>query len=214
MIDPDFIQNMNKNVKNIALYVNPKRDLSSESYLPPDNSNEEAGATKAAGTSVHKAIDNVELFCLNQGYIHMYQKDIAGLNAIDHAFRKNSFFCIKAFVETLLIMTDEGQFNNCFDKAILQMIAKGMDVKELVNSELFYVPVWTHLSLFSATDETEFLGYNEEIEELEFEDPNELFQREEEKEGQDITLGYLTKSFVEKKQMEKKHQKKAQDIEV
>ena len=33
MIDTDFIQNMNKNVKNIALYVNPKRDLISESYM-------------------------------------------------------------------------------------------------------------------------------------------------------------------------------------
>ena len=127
----------------------------------------------------------------------MYQKDIAGLNAIDQAFRKNSFFCIKAFVETLLIMTDEGQFKNCFDKAILQMITKGMDVKDLVNSELFYVPAWTHLSLFSSSDETEFVGYNEDIEELEFEDPNELFQTADEKEeeaqlSQEITLQQLT----------------------
>lgn len=106
----------------------------------------------------------------------MYQKDISGLNAINQAFRKNSFFCIKAFVETLLIMTDEGQFKNCFDQAILQMIEKGMDVKELVNSELFYVPVWTHLSLFSASEETEFLPYNEDLDELGFEDPNEIFQ--------------------------------------
>ena len=77
------------------------------------------------------------------------------------------------------------------------MIAKGMDVKDLVNSELFYVPVWTHMSLFSSSSKTEFLAYNEEIEELEFEDPNELFMKEEEKE-----------------EAEKKHIKKAQDIEV
>ena len=55
------------------------------------------------------------------------------------------------------------------------MISKGMNVKELVNSELFYVPTWAHLSLFSSSDETEFVGYNEDLEELEFEDPNELF---------------------------------------
>ena len=163
---------MNQNVKNIALYVNPKRDLNSEMLLPADEMNEEAWVGKVVGKSVQKAIDNAELFRLNQGHIHMYQKDIAGYNAIDHAFKKNSFFCIKAFVEKLLIMSDEGQFNNCFDKAILEMIAKGLDVKDLINSGLFYVPVWTHLSLFSASDETEFLAYNQDIDELEFEDPN------------------------------------------
>lgn len=55
------------------------------------------------------------------------------------------------------------------------MITKEMDVKDLVNSELFFVPAWTHLSLFSSSDETKFVGYNEDIEELEFEDPNKLF---------------------------------------
>ena len=65
MIDADFIQSMNNNVRNVALYVNPRRDLLSESYMLPENPNEEPGAGKAAAASVHKAIDNMELFSLN-----------------------------------------------------------------------------------------------------------------------------------------------------
>jgi hypothetical protein len=64
----------------------------------------------------------------------MYQPDISGINAIDHAFKKNAIFCIKAYVETLILLTDEVHFRNCFDKALLLMISKGIDVKELVNS--------------------------------------------------------------------------------
>ena len=79
----------------------------------------------------------------------MYQSDICGYNAIDYAFKRNSIFCIKAFVETLLILTGQNQFNNCFDKAILKMISREMDVKELVNSALFFVPIWTQYSVFS-----------------------------------------------------------------
>ena len=58
------------------------------------------------------------------------------MNAIDYAFKRDSIFCIKAFVDSLLILSDKGesQFRNCFDKALLLMISRGMDVKELVNS--------------------------------------------------------------------------------
>lgn len=38
----------------------------------------------------------------------MYQKDISGLSVIDYAFDKGAIFCIKAFVETLLLLKDEG----------------------------------------------------------------------------------------------------------
>ena len=51
MIDHDFIQSMNKNVKNVALYVNPKRDLLFESYMLPDNPNEEQGTGKGVAAS-------------------------------------------------------------------------------------------------------------------------------------------------------------------
>jgi hypothetical protein len=58
----------------------------------------------------------------------MYQTDISGMNAIDQAFKKNAIFCIKAFVDTLIILTEGGNFRNCFDKALLMMIGKEMDV--------------------------------------------------------------------------------------
>lgn len=54
----------------------------------------------------------------------MYQSDISGQNVIDYAFKKNAIFCIKAFVDTLLLLSDEESFANCFDKAILMMIGK------------------------------------------------------------------------------------------
>ena len=61
--------------------------------------------------------------------IHMYQDDISGINAITIAFKRNSIFCIKAFVDNLLELQNGSQFRNCFDKALLIMINKGMDVK-------------------------------------------------------------------------------------
>ena len=47
----------------------------------------------------------------------MYQTDIAGMNAIDYAFKKDSIFCIKSFVDSILKLSDagKGQFRNCFD---------------------------------------------------------------------------------------------------
>lgn len=73
----------------------------------------------------------------------MFQNDVAGLNAIDYAFKKNAILCIKSFVETLLILdVKQVSFRNCFDKAILMMINQGMEVKELINSELFYPTIW------------------------------------------------------------------------
>jgi len=59
----------------------------------------------------------------------MYQADLMGNNVIDYAFQKNAIFCIKAFVESLMVLPDEIQFRNCFDKALLMMIKKGIDVK-------------------------------------------------------------------------------------
>jgi len=68
------------------------------------------------------------------------------------------------------------------------MIERDMDVKELVSSSLFYVPVWYDLSLFSSSDQTVILPYNEDIEELELEDPIKLFdnnqnRQDEQKQG-------------------------------
>ena len=105
----------------------------------------------------------------------MYQEDISGLNAITNAFERNSIFCIKAFVDSLLQLTNEAQFRNCFDKALLLMIDKGIDVKELVNSNLFYPPMWTKYTLFSSLQERITVGYNNDIDDMEYEDPDKVF---------------------------------------
>ena len=107
----------------------------------------------------------------------MYQKDISGQSVIDYAFDKKAIFCIKAFVETLLILSndEENQFRNCFDKAILLMIEKGMDVKELVNSELLFPQIWQGKSVFSAIQDARIVPYNGDLDDLEFKDPVYVF---------------------------------------
>ena len=107
----------------------------------------------------------------------MYQRDISGQSVIDYAFEKKAIFCIKAFVETLLILSndEENQFRNCFDKAILLMIEKGMDVKELVNSELFFPQIWQGKSVFSAIQDARIVPYNGDLDDLEFKDPGCVF---------------------------------------
>lgn len=55
------------------------------------------------------------------------------------------------------------------------MVNKGMDVKELVNSNLFYPPVWTKYTLFSEMKEPAIRPYSNELDDLEFEDPFRLF---------------------------------------
>ena len=65
---------------------------------------------KVKSHSFMKILDNTESFMINSGKIHMYQKDVSGQNAIDCAFYMNAIFCIRAFVETLLILTDDVTF--------------------------------------------------------------------------------------------------------
>jgi hypothetical protein len=122
----------------------------------------------------------------------MYQSDISGQNAIDEAFKKDAVFCIKAFVETLIILTDEVKFRNCFDKALLMMISKGMDVKELVSSELFFATIWKNLSLFSSVSEPVIIAYNDNVEDLDFEDPNLLFTEALQKNDQGFNIENLS----------------------
>lgn len=122
-----------------------------------------------------KIYDNTELFGLNSGRVHMYQTDISVFNAIDYAFFNNAIFCIKAFVDTLLILKDEQQFRGCFDKALLLMICRRMDIKDLVQSSLFYPEIWQNESNFSQVEGPIILPYNGEVDDLEFEDPTRLF---------------------------------------
>ena len=127
MIDKQFIYWMNQQVYNITYIVTE---------------------TKAKGAH-QKTLDNCELFAIKTREIHMYQGDVSNLNAIDYAFEKNAIFCIKAFVDTLLILSDENQFRNCFDRALLLMIERDLDVDDLINSQLFYAHLWTNKSLFA-----------------------------------------------------------------
>jgi len=105
VVDSQFIKLMNSDIDSVFNRLNSR--LGVESSEAPD-----------------------EVFSNCQ--VHMYQQDLEGLSAIDYAFRKNAIFCIKAFVETLLLLPDTHQFSNCFNKALLLMINKGMNVKQLV----------------------------------------------------------------------------------
>ena len=55
------------------------------------------------------------------------------------------------------------------------MISRGMDVKDLVNSELFYPEIWSKYSLFSPIEQAVIIPYLGDIEDLEFADPNIVF---------------------------------------
>jgi len=57
------------------------------------------------------------------------------------------------------------------------MINRGMDVKDLVNSELLYVSIWKDVPVFSSVAALTIAPYNGEIEDIEFNDPGVLFAK-------------------------------------
>ena len=95
-IDSDFISQMNLNVCNISLYVNSNYILINNHRLRLQTE---------SIISKETLQNNNEVFQQNLGVVHMYQDDISGQNVIDYAFKKNAIFCIKAFVDTLLVLT-------------------------------------------------------------------------------------------------------------
>ena len=115
---------MNIQIRNIYTYIQIKN--SDQGFITSDQMNRqkfnEIEFLKFSGGIIDSSKQSV----------HMYQEDISGKNAIDIAFEKNSIFSIKLFVDSLLQLTNENQFKNCFDKALLPMIMKGMDVKWLL----------------------------------------------------------------------------------
>ena len=50
------------------------------------------------------------------------------MNTVDYAFEHRRTFCLKAFVEALLKLPNEPAFRDCFNKALLLMIEKGINV--------------------------------------------------------------------------------------
>ena len=103
MIDGEFITLMNTNSNNIAMFANPNYVFINDQRVNLDKGQ---GDQKSSIQKFY-SVDNTELFLKNSGDVHMYQDDISGNNAIDYAFKKKAFYCIKAFVETLLILTNE-----------------------------------------------------------------------------------------------------------
>ena len=55
------------------------------------------------------------------------------------------------------------------------MIDRNLDTKELVGSELFYPSLWSQKSIFSDKEESEIIPYNNNLEDLELENPYKIF---------------------------------------
>ena len=50
-----------------------------------------------------------------------------------------------------------------------------MNVKELCSSGLLYPKIWENYTLFSAIETPVVVGYNNDLEDLEFDDPSKIF---------------------------------------
>lgn len=51
------------------------------------------------------------------------------------------------------------------------MIKKGMNVIDLINSNILFPEIWEEYTLFSEVDSTVMVAYNNYLEDLAFEDP-------------------------------------------
>lgn len=56
------------------------------------------------------------------------------------------------------------------------MIERDLDVQDLINSSLFFSPLWTNKSLFAQSQQLTICPVNCDIEDLQFEDPKNMFQ--------------------------------------
>jgi len=59
------------------------------------------------------------------------------------------------------------------------MIKRGISVKQLVNSELFYPTIWKQMTLFSSVKDVQISPYNNELADLESEGPSSVFNEPE-----------------------------------
>lgn len=84
-------------IRNINYYL-------SDQYITQSQSTRQSLKKTQIGSAKFSSniVDNSAEKQLAANSVHMYQGDIAGSNAIDAAFEKNSIFCIKAFVSSLL----------------------------------------------------------------------------------------------------------------
>jgi len=79
-------------------------------------------------------------------------------------------------VDNLLQLTEQMTFRNCFDQALIIMIKKNLDVKQLVDSELLYPPLWEDKTIFTEDGSPIIKAYYKSLEELEVDDPSNIFE--------------------------------------
>ena len=162
-VDSVFVVKMNDNVKNMVKYLDYKFTLQDIHQ----NITHKFAAIQGGLDKVHGDFKNHndQEGC---GYhleerIHMFQNDIAGSNPIDIAFKQNSIFCIKAFIDCLLHLTHEISFRNYVDKALLLMISRGLDVKKYINNVILFHPIWEKKTIYSKEEEAIIKPFNNSI---------------------------------------------------
>ena len=75
------------------------------------------------------------------------------------------------------------------------MIQKGMNVIELINSNILFPEIWEKYTLFSEINHTVVVAYNNDLEDLEFEDPSTIFDKDVDKKyTQTFDKNILTKA--------------------
>ena len=57
----------------------------------------------------------------------------------------------------------------------MKMIERGMDVNELVTSKILYIRLWQSYTYFSDIKTPVIVAYNKDIQDLEYEDPQQIF---------------------------------------
>ena len=57
------------------------------------------------------------------------------------------------------------------------MIKRGMDVKDLVNSQLFFAEIWKRHRVYACNKDPVMAPYNGDLDDLEFEDPKKIFSQ-------------------------------------
>mmetsp|Transcript_42439 Transcript_42439/g.65118 ORF Transcript_42439/g.65118 Transcript_42439/m.65118 type:complete len:104 (+) Transcript_42439:2223-2534(+) len=97
------------------------------------------------------------------------------------------------------------------------MINRGMDVKELANSQLFYPTIWSKFSTFSSSSETLMVSYDKTVDDLLSESPASLFSEGMLSQGQfemQYKYLYLKEISGDDKQALMHTLKECQDIEL
>lgn len=175
-IDSDLVATMNYNVKNMAKYLDSSFSIREiHQNIAWKQAAIQGGLDKVHG-DFKNAIEYQSLSIHFLDRINMFQDDIAGDNAIDIAFRMNSIYSIKAFVDSLLHLQEEITFRNYVDKALLMMISNGLDVINYVKSDIFFPQIWKKRIIYCKQQSPVTVPFNGHLQDLEYSDPVAMFQ--------------------------------------